>query len=59
MGKIIGFVQGADVFLIVALLIFMLVFVFATLFMATMSKKYCEELSNLPLEQNNLQKNEK
>lgn len=46
----IGTVEGADVFLIIALLIFMLVFLLAAAYMFLMNKEQVEELSNLPFE---------
>jgi flagellar basal body-associated protein FliL len=51
MGRMIGFVEGADVFLIVALLIFMLVFVTAAIYMFAMSKDQSNQLAHLPFEQ--------
>lgn len=59
MGKMIGFVEGADVYLIIALLIFLAVFISAALYMFLMTKEQVAELSNLPLETNNNQENEK
>ncbi len=56
MGKMIGLVEGADVFLIIALFIFLGVFISAALYLFSMSKEQVTELSNLPLE---LSKNEK
>lgn len=50
MGKMIGTVEGADVYLIIALLIFMLVFLLAAVYMFLMDKEQVEKLSNLPFE---------
>lgn len=57
MSHIIGFVKGADVYLIISLIIFLTVFVLAALYMFTMSRATVEKLSNLPLTEN--EKNEK
>lgn len=46
----IGHVEGADIFLIIALLIFLGVFIIAALYMSLMSKEQIAELANLPLE---------
>ena len=55
----IGFVEGADVYLIAALLIFLSVFVIAGMYMFLMTKEQVDELANLPLETNNNQEHEK
>lgn len=49
MGKMIGYVEGADIYLIIALLVFMLVFVVAAIQLVLMSKKEENTLANLPL----------
>lgn len=54
----IGFVEGADVFLIIALLLFLLVFVISAVYMITLSKERTAELSNLPFESQNEENNE-
>lgn len=59
MGKMIGYVEGADIFLIIALLIFLGVFIIAALYMFLLSKEQVSELANLPLETNNNEINEK
>jgi preprotein translocase subunit SecG len=53
MGKMIGTVDGADVYLVTSLLIFLFVFVVVALYMTVMSKERCDELSNLPFNQPN------
>lgn len=58
MSKMIGFVEGADVFLIIALLIFLLVFIVSAIYMFTLSKEQTAELSNLPFESTNTENNE-
>ena len=58
MGKMIGYVEGADIFLIVALLIFMLVFFIAAIYMAVMSKEQLDTMANLPLSKNNKESHE-
>ncbi len=58
MGKMIGYVEGADVLLIISLLIFLAVFVVAIAYMFSLSKKQYAELSNLPFEQSNNENNE-
>ena len=55
MGKMIGYVEGADVYLIISLFIFLDVFIGAAIYLTLMSKEEITELSNLPLE---LTKNE-
>ncbi len=55
MGKMIGYVEGADVYLIISLFIFLAVFICAAIYLTLMSKEEITELSNLPLE---LTKNE-
>lgn len=49
MGKMIGYLEGADVYLIIALLVFMLVFLVVTIQLVIMSKKQANTLANLPL----------
>lgn len=58
MSKMIGFVEGADVFLVIALLLFLFVFVVSAVYMITLSKEQTTELSNLPFESNKLENNE-
>jgi len=53
MGKMIGYVEGADIFLVIALLIFLGVFVIAAVYMNLMSKDQIAKLANLPLDNNN------
>ena len=55
----IGYVEGADIYLIIALLIFLAVFIVAAIYMNLMSKEQIAELANLPLDTNNNQNNEK
>jgi hypothetical protein len=59
MGKMIGYVEGADVYLIIALLIFLGVFIIAAIYMNLMSKEQIAELANLPLDNTNNETNEK
>ena len=59
MGKMIGYVEGADIFLIIALLIFMAVFVVAAIYMFSLSKQQITDLSNMPLQSSNEENNEK
>ena len=59
MGKMIGYVEGADVFLVIALLIFLGVFVIAAVYMNLMSKEQIADLASLPLENKNNETNEK
>lgn len=49
MGKMIGYVEGADTYLVIALLIFIFVFVVAAIYMFTMSKETESNLANMPL----------
>ncbi len=58
MSQIIGFVQGADIFLIISLIIFLTVFVLAAIYMVTLSKETCNRLSNLPLTEKETNENE-
>ena len=59
MGKMIGYVEGADFYLIIALLIFLGVFIIAAIYMNLMSKEQIAELANLPLDNTNNETNEK
>jgi hypothetical protein len=59
MGKMIGYVEGADVYLVIALLIFLAVFISAAVYMNLMSKEQISDLANLPLENNKNEINEK
>lgn len=54
----IGYVEGADIYLILALLIFLGVFIVAAVYMNLMSKEQIAQLANLPLDTNNNQNNE-
>ena len=58
MGKMIGYVEGADVYLIIALLIFLGVFILAAVYLLSLSKQQCTELSNLPFQSSNNENNE-
>ncbi|MFY0643976.1 MAG: CcoQ/FixQ family Cbb3-type cytochrome c oxidase assembly chaperone [Bacteroidia bacterium] len=49
MGKMIGFVEGADIYLIVALIVFILVFVITAIYLTMMTKEEEDLLANLPL----------
>ena len=49
MGDLIGYVEGADTYLVIAILIFMFVFAVATVYMFSLSKKQVRDLSNMPL----------
>lgn len=55
----IGYVEGADIYLIVALLIFMLVFVVAAVYMVTLKKEHEEKLANMPLSNSKSEEHEK
>jgi len=55
----IGYVEGADFYLIIALLIFLGVFIIAAIYMNLMSKEQIAELANLPLDNTNNETNEK
>jgi hypothetical protein len=59
MGKMIGYVEGAEIYLVIALLIFLGVFVFAAIYMFFLSKEHLAELANLPLEATKNQEHEK
>lgn len=52
MGKMIGFVDGASVFLIVALMIFLIVFIAVAFYLLIMNKETVAEVAVLPLEDN-------
>jgi hypothetical protein len=58
MGKMIGYVEGADIYLIISLLIFLAVFVSAAIYLMLMTKEEINELSNLPLELTKNEQNE-
>lgn len=59
MGKIIGIVEGADIYLIAALLIFLSVFFITWMYLILMTKELVTELAKLPLETNINQEHEK
>lgn len=52
MGKMIGFVDGASVFLIVALMIFLIVFIAVAFYLLIMNKETVAKVALLPLEEN-------
>jgi uncharacterized protein YpmB len=58
MGKMIGYVEGADVYLIIALLIFIMVFIVAAIYLFSLTKEQVTELSNLPLQPSKNEKHE-
>ena len=55
MGKMIGYVEGADIYLIISLILFIAVFVIVTLYMTVMTKEQSDAMSNLPLSNSNLE----
>lgn len=57
MGKILEFVEGADVLLIISLIIFMSVFILAIVYILTVSKEKISSLEVLPI--NEQENNEK
>ncbi len=59
MGRMIGYLEGADIYLVIALLIFLGVFISAAIYMNLMSKEQIADLANLPLENNKIEINEK
>jgi hypothetical protein len=58
MGKILGFVEGADVLLIISLIIFMSVFILAIVYILTVSKEKISSLEVLPINENENNENE-
>lgn len=58
MGRMIGFVEGADVYLIIALLTFLLVFVIVGIYMTFMTKERSQAMANLPLTQSKTESHE-
>ncbi|MBR9861310.1 hypothetical protein GYB22_11295 [bacterium] len=58
MNKIIGFVEGADVYLVTSLLIFLLVFVVVSVQMFLMKKDTSDKMSMLPFHNSNSDNNE-
>lgn len=58
MGRMIGFVEGADVYLIIALITFLLVFVIVGIYMTFMTKERSQTMANLPLTQSNTESHE-
>ena len=53
MGKMIGYVEGADVYLIISLLLFLMVFVIVAIYMTVMTKEESDAMANLPLSTSN------
>jgi hypothetical protein len=49
MSEFLGQVKGADVYLITSLIIFLLVFIMATIYMIVMPKETVKTISELPL----------
>ncbi|MCB9260888.1 MAG: hypothetical protein H6607_00720 [Flavobacteriales bacterium] len=49
MSELIGYVKGADFYLILSLVIFILVFVAATIYMIVIPKETVKTISELPL----------
>ena len=49
MSQLLGNVSGADVYLIISLVIFMLVFVMATIYMLLIPKQTLKTISEIPL----------
>ncbi|MBO6517702.1 MAG: hypothetical protein JJ975_14245 [Bacteroidia bacterium] len=49
MSQLLGNVSGADVYLIISLVIFMLVFVMATIYMLVIPKQTLKTISEIPL----------
>ena len=58
MGKMIGFVEGADIYLIVALIVFIMVFVITAIYLTVMTKEEEDLLANLPLSQSKKESHE-
>ncbi len=58
MGKMIGYVEGAEIYLIVALLLFLGVFISVLIYLFSVSKEQLAALANLPLETSNNQEHE-
>ena len=58
MGKMIGYVEGAEIYLIIALLIFLGLFFSVFIYMFSVSKEQLAALANLPLETSNNQDHE-
>jgi hypothetical protein len=58
MGKILGFVEGADVLLIISLIIFMSVFILAIVYILTVSKEKISSLEVLPINEQENNENE-
>ncbi len=55
----LGYVQGADVFLIFSLLLFLLFFIGTAIYIVKMDKNTIEEMENLPLQTDELNHNVK
>jgi cytochrome c oxidase cbb3-type subunit 4 len=49
MSQMLGYVEGADVFLIISLLLFLLFFIGVTIYMIRMEKGMVEKMENMPL----------
>jgi len=58
MGKMIGYVEGAEIYLIIALLLFLGVFISVLIYLFSVSKEQLAALANLPLEISNNQDHE-
>lgn len=53
MSELLGNVNGADMYLIISLIIFIGVFVMATIYMFIMPKQLIKKISELPLNDDN------
>lgn len=54
----IGYVEGAEIYLIIALLLFLGVFISVLIYLFSVSKEQLAALANLPLETSNNQDHE-
>lgn len=55
----LGYVQGADVFLIFSLLLFLLFFIGTAIYMIRMDKGMVQKMENMPLQNDELNHNVK
>lgn len=50
MGKMLGYVEGADLFLVISLLIFLLFFIGVSIYLFKIDRKLISDMEQLPLQ---------
>jgi cytochrome c oxidase cbb3-type subunit 4 len=50
MGRILGYVEGADLFLVISLIIFLLFFIGVSIYLFKIDRKLISDMEQLPLQ---------